>query len=61
MKPALGRGYSVPGDDGITVVVKILRSLTLPLDDNNYFSVIQSEAKNLVRKPTFHPNITAGI
>ncbi|MFY9114480.1 MAG: hypothetical protein WAO23_04465, partial [Dethiobacteria bacterium] len=25
------------------------------------YPVIQSEAKDLVRKPTFHPGITAGI
>ena len=30
----------------VLVVVKILRSRPLPLDDNNYFFVIQSEAKN---------------
>ncbi|MFY9115220.1 MAG: hypothetical protein WAO23_08295, partial [Dethiobacteria bacterium] len=34
IKPATGRGDSVSGDDGGTVVVKILRSHPLPLDDN---------------------------
>ncbi|MFY9115165.1 MAG: hypothetical protein WAO23_08010 [Dethiobacteria bacterium] len=41
MKPALGRGDSVPDDNGGTEAVKILRSLpltrSLPLDDRKKY------------------------